>query len=325
MNAAPITDTFTTPGSYSWTVPAGVTSVNVVCVGGGGAASNLVNDFGRAGGGGGELRWKNNITVTPGASIPIVAGSNTAGANGGASSFNTTTVVANGGTRGGPSTNVGGPGGSGGTGDGGGNGGNGSAYGASNGSGGGAGGYSGAGGNAITDSDGTAGSGGAGGGAGAGGNPGGGVGILGEGASGGSSSGIGLPGSGGVGKTYGGGGGGGGGDGSPGGAGACAVTYTPVTTSGGTTFMMGFEAWMKRVTNDGHLPPLWMMLVLTIFALVGAALEYARSRRFGLAALATLIVHLRSLTEGRGVPNLEFSHYAIVPKSAADLVIASRK
>jgi elongation factor G len=34
---------------------------------------------------------------------------------------------------------------------------------------------------------------------------------------------------------------------------------------------------------------------------------------------------LRSLTEGRAVPNLEFSHYAVVPRAAADLVIASRK
>ncbi|MEK9154309.1 MAG: elongation factor G, partial [Patescibacteria group bacterium] len=34
---------------------------------------------------------------------------------------------------------------------------------------------------------------------------------------------------------------------------------------------------------------------------------------------------LRSLTEGRGVPNLEFSHYAIVPRNVADEIVASRK
>lgn len=34
---------------------------------------------------------------------------------------------------------------------------------------------------------------------------------------------------------------------------------------------------------------------------------------------------LRSLTEGRAVPNLEFSHYAVVPRNVADEVIASRK
>jgi len=34
---------------------------------------------------------------------------------------------------------------------------------------------------------------------------------------------------------------------------------------------------------------------------------------------------LRSLTEGRAVPNLEFSHYAVVPRNVAEEVIASRK
>ncbi|MDO8514551.1 MAG: elongation factor G [bacterium] len=44
-----------------------------------------------------------------------------------------------------------------------------------------------------------------------------------------------------------------------------------------------------------------------------------------LSELFGFTTQLRSLTEGRAVPNLEFSHYAIVPKSAADLVIAARK
>jgi elongation factor G len=34
---------------------------------------------------------------------------------------------------------------------------------------------------------------------------------------------------------------------------------------------------------------------------------------------------LRSLTEGRGVPNLEFSHYAVVPRNVQDDIVASRK
>ncbi|TSC61301.1 MAG: elongation factor G, partial [Parcubacteria group bacterium Athens0416_74] len=34
---------------------------------------------------------------------------------------------------------------------------------------------------------------------------------------------------------------------------------------------------------------------------------------------------LRSLTEGRGVPNLEFSHYAVVPRNVQDEIVASRK
>ncbi|MDB5187602.1 MAG: fusA [Candidatus Kaiserbacteria bacterium] len=44
-----------------------------------------------------------------------------------------------------------------------------------------------------------------------------------------------------------------------------------------------------------------------------------------LSELFGFTMQLRSLTEGRAVPNLEFSHYAIVPKTAADEVIASRK
>jgi hypothetical protein len=36
----PVTESvYTTPGNYFFTAPAGVTSVSVVCVGGGGAAS----------------------------------------------------------------------------------------------------------------------------------------------------------------------------------------------------------------------------------------------------------------------------------------------
>jgi elongation factor G len=44
-----------------------------------------------------------------------------------------------------------------------------------------------------------------------------------------------------------------------------------------------------------------------------------------LAELFGFTTQLRSLTEGRGVPNLEFSHYAVVPKNVQDEIIASRK
>jgi elongation factor G len=44
-----------------------------------------------------------------------------------------------------------------------------------------------------------------------------------------------------------------------------------------------------------------------------------------LSELFGFTTQLRSLTEGRGVPNLEFSHYAIVPRNVAEEVIASRK
>jgi len=44
-----------------------------------------------------------------------------------------------------------------------------------------------------------------------------------------------------------------------------------------------------------------------------------------LSELFGYTTQLRSLTEGRAVPNLEFSHYAIVPRNVAEEVIASRQ
>jgi hypothetical protein len=158
---------FTTAGTFTWVVPAGVTSCSVVCVGagGGGGAVNKVA------GGGGALAYVNNISLTPGESMTVVVGNGGArgtgtsepdnfGSSGGLSSFarsSTILVQANGGngqlsgsTTGGT---VGvGTGGSGGQG----------LYG-----GGGAGGYSGNGGNgsATSGGNGSAGSGGGAGGA----------------------------------------------------------------------------------------------------------------------------------------------------------------
>lgn len=68
---------FTAPGDYTWTAPAGVTSVCVVAVGGGGAGGN---DFDTQGGGGGGLAWGNNIPVTPGNSYAVKVGKGGAGA-----------------------------------------------------------------------------------------------------------------------------------------------------------------------------------------------------------------------------------------------------
>jgi PKD repeat protein len=69
---------YDTPGNYSWTAPTGVTSVDVVCIGGGGAGTrgtspSDVNQL-RRGGGGGGLGWKNNIPVTPGQTYTVVVG-----------------------------------------------------------------------------------------------------------------------------------------------------------------------------------------------------------------------------------------------------------
>lgn len=186
---------YTTAGSYSWTAPAGVTSVSVVAVGGGGGGHNdLSNNNGGAGGG---LGYKNNIAVTPGQSYTVVVGAGGAagsgfgvnGSDGGDSYFNdTSTVVGYGGEGADTSDSM-----SGGSyvGDGGGNGGNGGLGSSVDaGGGGGAGGYSGNGGQGGNlNTAGSDGAGGGGGGGGAGGSGdraggGGGVGIYGEGTSG---------------------------------------------------------------------------------------------------------------------------------------------
>lgn len=195
---------FTTPGTYTWTAPAGVTSVNAVTIGGGGGSAAGASNA-TAGGGGGGLGWKNNIPVVPGQTYTVVVGAGgqtsavyTPAGNGGTSYFiNTSTVAGFGGVG-----SNGGSGGAGGSyvGDGGGNGGLGGTSGtnAQAGGGGGAGGYSGNGGNGGgwsnyygTGNGGavTAGSGGGGGGGGAGdttgaGGGGGGVGLNGQGANG---------------------------------------------------------------------------------------------------------------------------------------------
>ncbi|MDP2651557.1 MAG: hypothetical protein Q8O94_00260 [bacterium] len=181
---------YTTPGTYSWTAPEGVTSVSVVAVGGGGGAHD-------AGGAGGGLGYNNNITVVPGSNYLVVVGSGGGtNADGGDSYFiNTSTVKGGGGERGVPGSSGGANGGNY-VGDGGGNGGgaqdNGGAGEIYTG-GGGAGGYSGSGGAGGRTGSGSDGSGGAGGGGGGTinddladdfGGGGGGVGILGRGTNG---------------------------------------------------------------------------------------------------------------------------------------------
>ena len=190
---------FTTPGTFSWTAPALVTEVSVVCVGGGGGGAQGTSAGSGAGGGG--LGWRNKILVTPGVSYAVQVGvggtrpaSTTAGDGGtGGTSFfiNPLIVSGNGGvgavqnqtlTRAGGTF----------VGDGGGNGGAGGVRVSvdNSGGGGGAGGYTGAGGaGGGTSAPGA----GAGGGGGGGGNAtaasgtagsGGGVGLLGAGANG---------------------------------------------------------------------------------------------------------------------------------------------
>jgi hypothetical protein len=216
---------FTTAGSGTWTVPAGISQISVVCIGGGGggSASAGTSNASGGGGGGGGLGYA-LLSVTAGEDLSYVVGAGGAGGASGTAS----------GTNGGDSTLsrgatvlVSGLGGTGGqslgdgvttfaggsyTGDGGGNGGSG---GASNtnqggGGGGGAGGYTGNGGNGGTTNSGTGSNGIGGGGGGGGGqstggaynNGGGGTGIYGEGANG-TGGNVDSPGTGGSGGTTG--------------------------------------------------------------------------------------------------------------------------
>ena len=160
----------TTTGASTWTVPTGVTSVSVVCIGGGSAG--LRSDSAAVGGGGGGLRWYNNLTVTPGATINVAVGVGTT-APAGSTWFNgtstgTASVWAEGGvnrTGGGGSTVAGSIGGT--------NGGNGgTSTSTTSGGGGGAGGYTttGGGGGNSTSNDGGVSTGIGGGGGGQGGN-----------------------------------------------------------------------------------------------------------------------------------------------------------
>lgn len=170
---------YTTAGSYTWTAPTGVTSVCVVCVGGGSAS-------------GGALAYRNNITVVPGTGYSVVVGAGgvasgaggSSSTDGGDSSFSdgTNTTIAGGGK--GQATAGGAPSG---TYDGGGSGGDNGAWGTFGGTynGAGAGGYSGDGGNSLVG--GTSSQAGSGGGGSSGSwayESGGGVGIYGEGTSG---------------------------------------------------------------------------------------------------------------------------------------------
>jgi len=64
---------FTGVGTHSWIVPNGVTSIDVVAVGAGGGGA-ATNDKIPNGGNGGDLRWRNNVRVTPGSRIWVNIG-----------------------------------------------------------------------------------------------------------------------------------------------------------------------------------------------------------------------------------------------------------
>ena len=238
-------ETFNIPGTYIWTVPTGVTSVDVETWGAGGGGGD--GSFAGAGGGGGGAFAKSTISVTPDEEITLIVGlggdigaSASTGTDGADSTFDSTVVVAAGG-KGGPGANnadsIGGAGGTtaDSTGDtefAGGSGGGGTNSGDTGGGGGGAGGIDGAGGTGTNGNgtvggaggDGDNGSGGAGG---AGGNGGNGVEGTNDFTNGGGGGGGGDDGgSGGAGGNGGGGGGGEGNFAGAGGSGLIVLTYT---------------------------------------------------------------------------------------------------
>lgn len=112
---------YTIAGSYNWLCPAGINSVNVICLGAGGGGG--IRGGGDAGGGGsGELSFK-TVPTTPGTVYSVHVGAkgvgnlNADGSDGGNSYFlDATTILANGG-KGGKNGGAAGAGGTGGIGD----------------------------------------------------------------------------------------------------------------------------------------------------------------------------------------------------------------
>lgn len=70
--AAIASQPYTSPGTYTFTVPAGVTSLSLVTIGGGGGGAQ--NTTAPSGGSGGLLTYANSIVVTPGETFTVVIG-----------------------------------------------------------------------------------------------------------------------------------------------------------------------------------------------------------------------------------------------------------
>ena len=107
---APVIQTFTSNGTFS--VPSGVTAVNVLVVAGGGAG----HDNNSGGGGAGGLIYRPGFPVSPGGSVSVTVGNGGVGnnANGAPSSFGSLTAIGGGGGTQWAQGLAGNPGGSGG-------------------------------------------------------------------------------------------------------------------------------------------------------------------------------------------------------------------
>ncbi len=101
----PVITSFTSTGAFTYTVPAGVSSVQVLVLAGGGAGNNI-----GGGGGGGGVVIHNSFPVTPGGTVPGTVGSGASappssnhtipspGNRGGDSTFGTLTAKGGGGS-----------------------------------------------------------------------------------------------------------------------------------------------------------------------------------------------------------------------------------
>jgi len=75
------TATFTSTGSSTWTCPTGVTEIELLIVGGGGAGSRAHTTNTCGGGGAGGLIYKPNLEVSPGTSYTVTVGAGGTGTN----------------------------------------------------------------------------------------------------------------------------------------------------------------------------------------------------------------------------------------------------
>jgi len=75
---------FSTPGTYTWQVPAGVYWIKAILVGGGGGGGGGSSAYGGGGGGGGQI-WYIIANATPGESVSITVGAGGSGGTGGSS------------------------------------------------------------------------------------------------------------------------------------------------------------------------------------------------------------------------------------------------
>jgi hypothetical protein len=102
--AGTTTTTQSTPGTYTFTVPAGVTSLNVQCWGAGAGGTGGNSSNGQGAGGGGAYAGEPNYAVTPGQVISYTVGAggtgdavgSSSGPSGGPTTFDTTHVAGSG-------------------------------------------------------------------------------------------------------------------------------------------------------------------------------------------------------------------------------------